>query len=147
MTDDLVKRLHSFDCITMDGCGRKLRHEAADRIEQLAATNEELEADLRKMALDCIAADGQAAEAYQAQLAAEHKLATCEKYKAAYAECDKIGTQAVRDLEAKLNKAMGALEKVQAFVRDLEPHADQGHTLAPALREACETLVELKQGA
>jgi hypothetical protein len=77
---------------------------------------EELEADLRKMALDSIAADGQAAEAYQAQLAAE----------------------------AKLNKAIGALEKVQACVRDLEPHADQGHTLVPALREACETLAELK---
>jgi DNA repair exonuclease SbcCD ATPase subunit len=105
-----------------------------ERIEQLAATNEELstlhreyekllrerieelEADLRKMALDCIAADGQAAEAYQAQLAAE----------------------------AKLEKAIGALEKVQAFVRDLEPHADQGHTLVPALREACETLKEIK---
>jgi hypothetical protein len=36
---------------------------------------EELEADIRKMALDYLAADGQAAEAYQAQLAAEHKLA------------------------------------------------------------------------
>jgi hypothetical protein len=36
---------------------------------------EELEADLRKMALDYLAAQGQAAEAYQAQLAAEHKLA------------------------------------------------------------------------
>ena len=77
----------------------------------------------------------------------EAKLAICEKYKAAYAECDRIGTQAVCDLEAKLNKAIGALEKVQAFVRDLEPHADQGHTLVPVLREACETLVELKQGA
>jgi DNA repair exonuclease SbcCD ATPase subunit len=109
MSDDLVKRLHSFDCITMDGCGRKLRHEAAARIE-------ELEADLRKMALDYLAAQGQAAEAYQAQLAAEDKL----------------------------NKAIDALEKVQAFVRDLEPHADQGHTLVPALREACETLAELK---
>ena len=32
-------------------------------------TIEELEADLRKMALDFIAADGQAAEAYQAKLA------------------------------------------------------------------------------
>jgi signal transduction histidine kinase len=81
MTDDLVKRLHSFDCITMDGCGRELRHEAADRIEEL---------------------------------------------------------------EDKLNKAIDALEKVQAFVRDLEPHADQGHTLAPALREACEILKEIK---
>ena len=35
----------------------------------------ELEAKLRSMALDCLAADGQAAEAYQAQLAAEAKLA------------------------------------------------------------------------
>jgi hypothetical protein len=50
----------------------------------------------------------------------------------------------IEELERKLNKAMGALEKVQAFVRDLEPYADQGHTLVPALREACETLAELK---
>jgi hypothetical protein len=47
-------------------------------------------------------------------------------------------------LEDKLNKAIDALEKVQAFVRDLEPHADQGHILVPALREACETLKEIK---
>ena len=33
------------------------------------------------------------------------KLATCEKYRDAYAECDRIGTQAVRDLEAKLARA------------------------------------------
>jgi hypothetical protein len=38
------------------------------------------------------------------------KLATCEKYRDAYAECDRIGTQAVRDLEAKLAKAVEALE-------------------------------------
>jgi hypothetical protein len=35
---------------------------------------EELEADLRKMALDYLAAEGQAAEAYRAQLTAEAKL-------------------------------------------------------------------------
>jgi len=35
---------------------------------------EELEADLRKMAIDYLAADWQAAEAYQAQLAAEARL-------------------------------------------------------------------------
>jgi len=46
--------------------------------------------------------------------------------------------------EDKLEKAIGALEKVQTFVRDLEPHADHGHTLVPALREACEILAELK---
>ena len=43
-------------------------YEAMDRIE-------ELEADLRKMALDVIAADGQSQEAYQAQLESEAKLA------------------------------------------------------------------------
>ena len=42
----------------------------------------------------------------------EAELATCEKYKAAYAECDRIGTQAVRDLESKLQKAMEALGNV-----------------------------------
>jgi chromosome segregation ATPase len=40
---------------------------------------------------------------------AEAKLATCEKYRDAYAECDKIGTQAVRDLEDKLAKAVEGL--------------------------------------
>jgi hypothetical protein len=39
------------------------------------------------------------------------KLATCEKYRDAYAECDRIGTQAVRDLEAKLAKAVEDAEK------------------------------------
>jgi hypothetical protein len=46
--------------------------------------------------------------------------------------------------EALLAKAMEALEKVQAFVRELEPYAAQGTTLVPALREACETFIELK---
>ncbi len=40
---------------------------------------------------------------------ANDKLATCEKYRDAYAECDRIGTQAVRDLGAKLAKAVEAL--------------------------------------
>ena len=40
------------------------------------------------------------------------KLATCEKYRDAYAECDRIGTQTVRDLEAKLAKAVEALGKI-----------------------------------
>jgi primosomal protein N'' len=59
-------------------------------------------------------------------------------------EYEKLLRERIEELERKLNKAMGALEKVQAFVRDLEPHADRGHTLVPALREACETLAELK---
>jgi hypothetical protein len=36
------------------------------------------------------------------------KLATCEKYRDAYAECDRIGTQTVRDLEA-MNKNQEAM--------------------------------------
>ena len=50
------------------------------------------------------------------------KLAICEKYRDAYAECDRIGTQAVRDLEAKLaecearlGKAVEALRAFKAF--------------------------------
>jgi chromosome segregation ATPase len=41
----------------------------------------------------------------------EAKLATCEKYRDAYAECDRIGTQAVRDLEAKLAECEARLGK------------------------------------
>ena len=41
--------------------------------------------------------------------ALEAKLSTCEKYRDAYAEMGRIGTQAVRDLEAKLAKAVEAL--------------------------------------
>ena len=57
----------------------------------------------------------------------------------------------IEELEAKLSeseallaKAVEALEKVRAFVRELEPYADQGHTLVPALHDACTTLAELK---
>jgi hypothetical protein len=47
-------------------------------------------------------------------------------------------------LEGKLAKATKALKNVRDFVRDLEPYADQGHTLAPALHDACVILNELK---
>jgi len=66
MNDDLVKRAREF-CIHTP-LSKPMITKLADRIE-------ELEADLRKMALDLIAADGQSQEAYQAQLLAEAKLA------------------------------------------------------------------------
>ena len=47
----------------------------ANDLAKAQARIEELEADLRKMALDYLAAQGQAADAYQAQLEAEAKLA------------------------------------------------------------------------
>jgi hypothetical protein len=73
MTGDLVKRLRMVtgfirfetgDRIAASAC---LSDEAADRIE-------ELEAKLQDMALDCLAAQGQAEEAYQAQLVAEAEI-------------------------------------------------------------------------
>jgi hypothetical protein len=73
MTDDLVKRLRATcscniddtPCLAEEEC--RVAQEAADRIDELEA-----------------------------------KLAACEKYRDAYAECDRIATQTVRDLEAKL---------------------------------------------
>lgn len=50
----------------------------------------------------------------------------------------------IEALEAKLEKAVTALEGVRTFVRDLAPYAEQGHTLVPALEKACTTLAELK---
>jgi hypothetical protein len=43
--------------------------------------------------------------------ALEAKLATCEKYRDAYAEMGRIGTQAVRDLETKLAAAEAEAKK------------------------------------
>ena len=50
----------------------------------------------------------------------------------------------IEELEAKLAKAVEALEGVREFVRDLCRYADQGHTLVPALKKACTILAELK---
>lgn len=49
--------------------------DAADLITALLAQNAALQAQAREMAMDVLAASGQAQEAYQAQLAAEEKLA------------------------------------------------------------------------
>jgi hypothetical protein len=67
MSDDLKTRLGDLAEVLMPW-GQQIAIDARNRIE-------ELEAKLREMALDCLAAEGQAAEAYQAQLAAEAKLA------------------------------------------------------------------------
>ncbi len=69
----------------------------------------------------------------------EAKLATCEKYRDAYAECDRIGAQAVRDLEAKLAKAVEALDML---VRDCE--ADYPPSHGAIKHFAIATLAEIK---
>ena len=92
MTDDkeLNARLRDFEKVTVGDA-----RDAADRIEALTAKV--------KLMYDLDAINGEKIEALEA------KLVTCEKYRDAYAECDRIGTQAVRDLEAKLAKAEAGL--------------------------------------
>jgi hypothetical protein len=92
MSDDkeLTARLRDFEKVTVGDA-----RDAADRIEALTAKV--------KLMYDLDAINGEKIEALEA------KLATCEKYRDAYAECDRIGTQAVRDLEAKLAKAEAGL--------------------------------------
>jgi len=46
-------------------------------------------------------------------------LATCEKYRDAYAECDRIATQAVRDLEARLEKAEAERDEARKANREM----------------------------
>lgn len=119
MSDDLVKRLRDLgDHAAFEP---HMHHTAADRIEGLSNCVAVLEAKLLNSALQEISARGQASEAYQAQLEAEAKLATCEKYRDAYAECDRIGTQAVRDLEAKLARVTEAY-RLEAMKRDDYSH-------------------------
>ena len=67
------------------------------------------------------------------------KLATCEKYRDAYAEMGRIGTQAVRDLEAKLAKAVKALEGMCLEFRQYDlPYG------SAAYAKATGTLAEIK---
>ena len=124
MSDDLVKRLRvgSIWGQSVQGILTNWgleRQEAADRIEQLVATNEELEEKILSATMDGY---DMAKHEYRDRIEElvatneelEAKLATCKKYKAAYAECDKIATQAVRDLEAKLAE-VGEMKRLLAM--------------------------------
>ena len=85
MTDDLVKRANYAlnDMQGRVGAGKLAMFEECiarieeleDKLDEQEERIEELEDKLRSMALDYMAADGQAMEAHQAQLAAEAKLA------------------------------------------------------------------------
>ena len=78
------------------------------------------------------------------------KLATCEKYRDAYAECDRIGTQAVRDLEAKLKTVVEdkvdvvvKLTKLQTYLEDFftlldkTEETDEGRVFRPNKISSC----------
>jgi polyhydroxyalkanoate synthesis regulator phasin len=78
--------------------------------------NDQLKADLRKMALDYLAAEGQAAEAYQAQLTAEAKLSKSEALlkkvvKMAYEPCPfGYGTEGYYDWWYNRHKLLAELK-------------------------------------
>ena len=65
----------------------------------------------------------------------EAKLATCEKYRDAYAECDSIATQAVRDLEARLAKCEAQLGKAVDALRAFNSFDDLPMPILLALAE------------
>jgi chromosome segregation ATPase len=80
-------------------------------VQVVAARIQELEAKLQDMALDCLAAQGQAEEAYQAQLAAEARIAELEVElkilrTEKHADAEAIGS--LRDKLAEIEKVRGA---------------------------------------
>ena len=82
---------------------------ARDDAKEAEAYAEEVEKERDDYALKLMRAINTYTEMHLDIERLSDKLATCEKYRDAYAECDRIGTQAVRDLEAKLAKAVEAL--------------------------------------
>jgi uncharacterized coiled-coil DUF342 family protein len=134
MTDDLVKRLkdRSQFLWTTEKQLRdnKLAKEAADRIEQLAAANEELsncvavlKVEIRKMALDYLAAQGQASENFQMYVDAN---------------------EARIDAETSLAKVVEALD--EAWYMLTVPHLNyEPEPEEPGLRRIKTTLAELKE--
>lgn len=101
MSDDLVERArHNANADIPHHASVSLIEEMADRIERL-------EADLRRMALDYLAADGQAAEAYQEQLAAEDRI---------------------EELEAKLAKIESLMVHLVKFAEQSKATAGSGNS-------------------
>lgn len=96
--------------------------QAADRIEALT---KDLAAWKKQHAVEALGWHNQIVRADKL----EAKLATCEKYRDAYADCDRIGTQAVRDLEVKLALVTVAY-RLEAMRRDDYSHEDFEHHLA-----------------
>jgi hypothetical protein len=95
-----------------------------DRIERL-------EADLRRMALDYLAADGQAAEAYQGQLAADYLI---------------------EELENKLTKIESLMVHLVKFAEQSKAAANSGnskrreHYRIHALSEALDQIRKIIKG-
>ena len=152
MSDDLVKRLRDLgDHAAFEP---HMHHTAADRIEELEREvvrwhglfDEKHtlllaeKADLRKMALDYLAAEGQASENFQmcvdaneARIDAEIKLKTAEEIGRAFEED-------AGQLREKLMRAVEALEKLARLGNGDRYGNSDGNMIART------TLAELKEG-
>jgi chromosome segregation ATPase len=115
---------------------------ARDDAKEAEAYAEELEKERDDYAHKLMQANNTYTEMHLEIERLSDKLATCEKYRDAYAEMGRIGTQAVRDLEAKLAKAVEAADKMlDAFC----VHEDS-HQIA-AYEAMCATLAEISSEA
>jgi F0F1-type ATP synthase membrane subunit b/b' len=108
---------------------------AQDDAKEAEAYAEEVEKERDDYALKLMQAINTYTEMHLDIERLSDKLATCEKYRDAYDEMGRIGTQAVRDLEAKLAKAVEAME---FWLQAQEPDFDAAIDLMQA------TLAELK---
>jgi hypothetical protein len=114
--EELVKRLRSWAKDIQEGSTAIYAMDLD--LKNAASSIEALTAENKRLGQQCEGLMQAGMNNGQALIIAEAKLATCEKYRDAYAECDKIGTQAVRDLEAKLAKALAGLDKAAALIED-----------------------------
>jgi len=119
--------------------GDAMMERAADRIEALTKERDDYAWKLNN-------ANNIYTEMHVELETLEDKLATCEKYRDAYAEMGRIGTQAVRDLEAKLAKAEAGLLAIAK--RDEQMIWGEDYEVEEAFKDmrdiSCATLAEIK---
>ena len=116
LTDLAVDRIEEL----IEESGRRLalaRSEGVARVEQFER-NEALTKERDDYAHKLMQANNTYTEMHLEIERLSDKLATCEKYRDAYDEMGRIGTQAVRDLEAKLAKAVEAVDKAAALIEE-----------------------------
>jgi hypothetical protein len=136
--DDLIS-----DAAAIEALNEQLEAARADAKEAEAyAEGLEKERDEWKSLAEAAIKDDASKNIYYAELKA--KLATCEKCRDAYDRMGRIGTQAVRDLEAKLEKAVEAIRNVveeydlfrkNEYERGLSPLDDEIHAARATLAE------------
>jgi hypothetical protein len=103
-----------------------------DHIEQLVAANKSMIKELKTCRMAQAVMDNTVAEA-------EKKRDDARKYRDAYAECDRIGTQAVRDLEARLDATK---DKAEAAILDLMAERDRAEARLAKAVEALRVLID-----